>query len=174
MRYIILFLFICALPLSFISAQESSTLKVGMKAPDFTLPDAQGNEYTLSSYINKSPVVLYFYPAAGTSGCTKEACGIRDDWSKFKKDNIQVIGVSVDNKKAIEKFINDYHLNFPLLSDSGKKVSKEYGVLNKNGYDNRVTFIIDQKGKIAKVFPVTDIENHSKEVYEIASKLHEE
>ena len=72
------------------------------------------------------------------------------------------------------KFIKDYNLNFPLLSDANKKVSEEYGVLNKNGHDNRVTFIIDQKGNIAKIFPVTDIENHSKEVYDIASKLQAE
>lgn len=174
MKRLILFLVICVVPLCLTSAQNVSTLKVGMKAPDFKLPDAQGNEYTLSSYINKSPVVLYFYPAAGTPGCTKEACGIRDDWSKFKKDNIQVLGVSVDTKEAIQKFIKDNNLNFPLLSDANKNVSKEYGVLNKRGFDNRVTFIIDQKGNIAKIFPVTDIENHAKEVYDIASKLHAE
>ncbi|MCU7493891.1 MAG: peroxiredoxin [Ignavibacteria bacterium] len=150
---------------------DAKTLKEGEKAPDFVLEDAYGHSYKLSSFRDKSPVVLYFYPKAGTSGCTKEACGIRDDLSKFKKNNITVLGVSVDSKAAIKKFIDEYHLNFPLLSDEGKNVSKDYGVLNKLGVDNRITFIIDKKGTINSIIRNVDVTTHSAQVYSIASKL---
>ena len=84
-------------------AQTDLKLKTGDKAPDFTLQDAFGKSYQLSSYKGKTPVIVYFYPKAGTSGCTKEACGIRDDWSKFKQNNIPVLGISTDDKPAIKK-----------------------------------------------------------------------
>jgi peroxiredoxin Q/BCP len=154
-----------------ISAQTDMKLKAGDKAPDFTLQDAFGKSYKLSSYKGKSPVIVYFYPKAGTNGCTKEACGIRDDWSKFKQNNIPVLGISTDDKPAIKKFIDDYKLNFPLLSDADKKVSKEYGVVGMLGYDKRVTFIIDKNLKIADVMEVNDIANHSKTVLEKAIVL---
>ena len=151
--------------------QENTDLKVGDKAPDFTLHDAFGKSYTLSDYQGKSPVVVYFYPKAGTSGCTKEACGIRDDKNKFKENNIEVFGVSVDSPKEIKKFIDDYELNFPLLSDSSKSVSKEYRVLKDNGLDKRVTFIVDKKGNIANIINVTDIASHSQQVFDDAKEL---
>jgi peroxiredoxin Q/BCP len=154
-----------------ISAQTDMKLKAGDKAPDFTLQDAFGKSYKLSSYKGKSPVIVYFYPKAGTNGCTKEACVIRDDWSKFKQNNIPVLGISTDDKPAIKKFIDDYKLNFPLLSDADKKVSKEYGVVGMLGYDKRVTFIIDKNLKIADVMEVNDIANHSKTVLEKAIVL---
>ncbi|MDR3667157.1 MAG: peroxiredoxin [Ignavibacteriaceae bacterium] len=152
-------------------AQTDLKLKVGDKAPDFTLQDAFGKSYQLSSYKGKSPVVVYFYPKAGTPGCTKEACGIRDDWSKFKENNIPILGISVDDKLAIKKFVDDYKLNFPLLSDADKKVSKEYGVVGMLGYDKRVTFIVDKNSKIADVIEVKDIANHSKTVLDKALAL---
>ena len=150
---------------------QKSILKVGMSAPNFTLEDAHGNHYTLSSFRGRMPVIVYFYPKAGTAGCTKEACGIRDDWGKFKKNKIQVLGISVDTKKEILKFIKDNSLNFPLLSDASTKVSKEYGVYNNQGYDNRITFIINKKGKINNIINVKNIEEHAEEVFKIASKL---
>jgi peroxiredoxin Q/BCP len=174
-QLIFLFSFSFLLFVSFASAQSDSAktheLKVGMAAPNFTLHDAFGHSYKLSSYKGKMPVVVYFYPKAGTSGCTKEACGIRDDWSSFKKDKVQVLGISVDQKDDIKKFVSDYKLNFPLLSDADKKVSKDYGVFNDKGYDNRITFIVDKKGKIAEIINVKDIDGHAAKVLEIASKL---
>jgi thioredoxin-dependent peroxiredoxin len=151
--------------------KDKNGLNVGDNAPDFTLKDAHGKSYTLSDYQGKSPVVVYFYPKAGTAGCTKEACGIRDDKDKFKENNIEVLGISVDPAEDIKKFIADYHLNFPLLSDSKKDVSKEYGVLLDSGVDKRVTFIIDKKGKIAKIINVTDIASHAAQVFNDAKKL---
>jgi peroxiredoxin Q/BCP len=170
-----LYLVLSALLLvTLVYAQEKGSgkeLTEGMKAPDFTLQDSNGKEFRLSSFKDKSPVIVYFYPKANTAGCTKQACGIRDDWSKFEKNNIRVFGISTDSKKDIKEFIKNNSLNFPLLSDESKKVSKEYGVLSDNGYDKRITFIIDKKGVISKVLPVTDIDNHSKEVFTLASKL---
>jgi peroxiredoxin Q/BCP len=154
-----------------IFAQSDMKIKAGDKAPDFTLQDAFGKSYKLSSYKGKSPVIVYFYPKAGTSGCTKEACGIRDDWSKFEENKIPVLGISTDDKPAIKKFIDDYKLNFPLLSDADKKVSKEYGVVGMLGFDKRITFIIDKNSKIADVMEVKDIANHSKTVLEKAIAL---
>ena len=154
-----------------VSARTGIKLKAGDKAPDFTLQDSFGNSYKLSSYKGKTPVIVYFYPKAGTPGCTKEACGIRDDWNKFKENNIQVLGISIDGKTAIKKFIDDYKLNFPLLSDANKKVSKEYGVVGMLGFDKRITFIIDKDMKIADIMEVKDIANHSKTVLEKAMAL---
>jgi thioredoxin-dependent peroxiredoxin len=165
------FLFAILFFLSISVLPKDNALKVGDKAPDFTLKDSKGNSYTLSDYQGKSPVVVYFYPKAGTPGCTKEACGIRDDKNRFKENNIEVFGISVDSPSEIKKFVADYHLNFPLLSDKEKKVSKEYGVLMDNGVDKRVTFIVDKKGNIAKIINVTDIASHASTVFNDAKEL---
>ncbi len=177
MKYLSYFLFSVAF-LFFISnslaqkkEMENEVLKVGMSAPNFTLQDAYGHSYTLSKFKGKMPVVVYFYPKAETPGCTKEACGIRDTWNKFKKNKIQVLGISVDQQKDIKKFIKDYQLNFPLLSDVSEKVSKEYGVFNDSGYDNRITFIVDKNGKITDIIHVRNIEAHAEEVFDKAYKL---
>ncbi len=154
-----------------ISMFAADGLKEGMKAPDFTLKDVSGNSYTLSSFEGKAPVVIYFYPKAGTPGCTKEACGIRDNIKKFKDEGIKVFGISVDSTAAIDKFISDYHLDFPLLSDKDKKVTSEYGVLGDNGKAKRFTFIVDKKGNIAKIIEVKNIATHAEEVLKIASQL---
>lgn len=154
-----------ALSLYGLFAQEQTTkLKVGDQAPDFALSDPSGHTYRLSSYKGKSPVIVYFYPKANTAGCTIQACGIRDDWSKFKENNIPVFGISVDDKAEIKKFIDKYDLNFPLLSDKDKRVSKEYDVLNERGTDKRLTFIVDKEGKIAEIISVSDVKGHSQDV----------
>jgi peroxiredoxin Q/BCP len=150
---------------------NADNLKVGSAAPNFTLEDAFGTKYSLSNYKGISPVVVYFYPKANTPGCTTEACGIRDTWTKFEDNNIVVLGISVDSKKSIEEFINDHNLNFPLLSDESKKVSKEYGVLNNLGLDSRITFIIDRNGNIADIIRDVDVTTHADEVFAKALKL---
>lgn len=154
-----------------IFAQNETSLQVGDEAPDFTLEDAYDSSYTLSDYEGESPVVVYFYPKANTAGCTKEACGIRDERDKFKENNIKVFGISVDPKEDIKKFVDDYDLNFPLLSDYTKEVTKKYGVLSEGGTAKRVTFIIDKKGEIAKIINVTDISSHAIDVLTEAKKL---
>ena len=153
------------------SFPQAEKLEKGSKAPDFTLEDAYGKEYTLSSYKGVSPVVVYFYPKANTSGCTKQACGIRDNWSKFEKNNIKVLGISTDSKEEIKKFIDNYDLNFPLLSDADKKVTSAYGVLSDNGNAKRFTFIVDKKGIIKDILEVKDIASHADYVFDFAMKL---
>lgn len=150
---------------------NAENLKVGNPTPDFTLQDSDGNNYTLSDYRGKSPVVVYFYPKANSPGCTTEACGIRDSFAKFKENNIIIFGVSVDSKKAIKEFINDHNLNFPLLSDENKEVSKAYGVLNNLGVDSRITFIIDKQGNIADIIRDVDVETHADDVFNLAVQL---
>ncbi|GMU96772.1 MULTISPECIES: peroxiredoxin [Ignavibacterium] len=150
---------------------NAENLKISEAAPDFTLQDSEGNSYTLSSYRGLSPVVIYFYPKAGTPGCTKQACGIRDNWSKFSENGIVVLGISVDSKEDIKEFIQENNLNFPLLSDENKEVSKAYGVLNNLGLANRITFIVNKEGKIAEIIREVDVQKHADQVFEIAMKL---
>ncbi|MCX6150035.1 MAG: peroxiredoxin [Ignavibacteriales bacterium] len=150
---------------------NADNLRNGELAPDFTLQDALGNSYTLSTFRGKSPVVVYFYPMAGTSGCTKEACSFRDNWSKFKENNIVVFGISVDSKEKIKKFIDENSLNFPLLSDNDKTVCKEYGVLNSLGVASRITFIIDKFGNINTIIRDVDVSTHSEQVFNLTTKL---
>lgn len=154
-----------------ISAQNKPVLREGMTAPNFSLKDIHGKVFKLSTFKGKSPVVIYFYPKAGTPGCTKQACGIRDDIDEFTGKNIVVVGISSDSKKELVRFVRENKLNFPLLYDTQKKVISMYGVLRDDGKAKRVTFIIDKKGKIAKIIDVSDISTHAKEVIEIASQL---
>ena len=150
---------------------NADNLSVGNSAPGFTLEDSEGNTYSLLDYKGKNPVIIYFYPKANTPGCTKQACGIRDSFSKFKENDIIIFGISVDSKASIKEFIKDYNLNFPLLSDEKKEVSKAYGVLNTIGLDSRITFIIDKQGKIANILKDVDVETHADEVFNLAVKL---
>jgi len=168
----ILFLIAVAFALGFyIYRHQEMKLKEGDKAPGFSLQDSNGKTYSLAEYKGKSPVIVYFYPKAGTPGCTKEACGIRDNWSKFSQNGIPVLGISSDSKKEIKIFVDDYKLNFPLLSDKDKTVSKKYGVVGISGYDRRVTFIVDKNSKIAHIFEVKDIDNHANMIFEKAMAL---
>ena len=155
----------------YVYKNQEMKLKVGDKAPGFSLQDSNGKSYSLAEYKSKSPVIVYFYPKAGTTGCTKEACGIRDNWSKFSQNGIPVLGISVDDKKDIKQFVDDYKLNFPLLSDNDKTVSKKYGVVGISGYDRRITFIIDKNSKIADIVEVKDIANHANLIFDKALAL---
>ena len=150
---------------------NAENLDVGNPAPEFSLQDVNGNNFTLSQFKGISPVVIYFYPKANSPGCTKEACGIRDSFTKFEESKIVVLGISVDSKEAIKEFIDDHNLNFPLLSDEKKEVSKAYGVLNNIGIDSRITFIVDKHGNIASILRDVDVETHADDVYKIAVKL---
>lgn len=134
------------------------TLEIGDIAPDFTLPDQNGNPVTLSKLQGK-PVVLYFYPKANTPGCTTQACGVRDHQADYARFDATVLGVSPDPLKPIQKFVSEQSLNFTLLSDEGHKVADSYGVwaehsmYGKKYFGNeRTTFLIDAEGKISNVF----------------------
>ena len=170
-NFLLIALFIASFTVLQSCGGNAENLSVGNPAPDFTLQDSDGNSYSLSSYKEKNPVIIYFYPKAGTPGCTKQACGIRDSFSKFKENDIVVLGISVDSKESIKEFIKDNNLNFPLLSDENKKVSKAYGVLNNIGVDSRITFIVNKQGNIANILRDVDVETHANDVFNLAVKL---
>ncbi len=145
-------------------------LTVGLKAPDFSLPDQAGKEHTLADYAGKW-VLLYFYPKDDTSGCTKEACTIRDNWSAFIKAGIVVLGVSADSAKSHDKFAAKYQLPFTLLADEDKKVITAYGVWQKKKLYGREymgivrwSFLIAPDGKIAKIYEGVKPAEHAAEV----------
>lgn len=139
-------------------------------AKDFSLPDQDGKVHTLRDYRGKW-VVLYFYPKDDTTGCTKEACGFRDSSPQFQKLGVVVLGVSADSVDSHKKFANKYHLTFTLLSDESKDMIKSYKAWGKKSmmgreYDGifRMSYIINPKGEIAKVYPKADPMIHSDEI----------
>jgi peroxiredoxin Q/BCP len=132
-------------------------LAPGDTAPDFTLPDQEGNQVTLSGLRGQS-VVLYFYPKADTPGCTTQACGVRDHQADYAGAGAVVLGVSPDKVKAVKSFDDKFSLGFPLLADSDHAVAEAYGVwVEKSMYgrtymgNERSTFVIDPDGKIKDV-----------------------
>jgi len=146
------------------------SLKAGRKAPDFTLPDQNGDKHKLSSYKGQW-VLIYFYPKDDTPGCTKEACAIRDSWSKFKRLKMQVFGISTDPVKKHAKFADKYDLPFTLLADEEKKVVNKYGVWGLKKFMGREyegtfrhSFLIDPDGKIAKIYDKVKPTEHAEEV----------
>lgn len=147
-------------------------LKVGIKAPAFSLLNQNGEKISLKDYLGKK-IVLYFYPKDNTSGCTKEACNFRDAFPKFKKTDAIILGISPDSVDSHKKFAEKYQLNFNLLADEEKKVVQLYGVWKeKSMYGRkymgveRTTFIIDEKGRIKNIFTKVKVDGHDKEVLE--------
>lgn len=145
-------------------------LRVGDKAPDFTLPDEAGNPMRLKN-LRGQQVVLYFYPKDDTPGCTAEACAFRDAKTKLSRSKAMVLGVSLDGQAAHQKFIEKYALPFTLLSDEGAVVSKQYGVYKqKSMYGKkywgieRSTFVIDAEGMLKAIFRKVKVDGHVSEV----------
>ncbi|MDT7805200.1 MAG: thioredoxin-dependent peroxiredoxin [Actinomycetota bacterium] len=133
-------------------------LSPGDDAPDFTLPDSEGKEVSLRDFRGKS-VVVYFYPAASTPGCTKQACDFRDNLAELNDAGYQVVGISPDKQTKLAKFVEKEKLTFPLLGDPEKTVITEWGVYGeKVNYGKkymgviRSTFVVDPEGKIAHAF----------------------
>ncbi|TLZ55144.1 MAG: thioredoxin-dependent thiol peroxidase [Methanobacteriota archaeon] len=144
--------------------------KEGDPAPDFRLPADDGKTYALKDLRGRK-VVLYFYPKDDTPGCTKEACSFRDNLSRVQSKGAIVLGVSKDDLASHAKFREKYSLSFPLLSDPEGKVLTAYGVWKeKNLYGKtfmgieRTTFVIDERGRIQKVFPRVKVDGHVDEV----------
>jgi thioredoxin-dependent peroxiredoxin len=143
-------------------------VNVGDQAPDFTLPDQDGNPVSLSGLRGKT-VVLYFYPKADTPGCTAQACGVRDHRDDYEQAGAVVLGVSPDPVKKVAAFESKYSLGFPLLADEGHKVAEEYGVwVEKSMYgrkymgNERTTFVIGPDGKIKDVLRKVKPAEHDK------------
>jgi thioredoxin-dependent peroxiredoxin len=151
-------------------------LSVGEKAPPFRAHDQDGHEVSLSVFRGRK-VVLYFYPKVDTPGCTKEACSFRDSWALFRRRKIAVLGVSADDEKSHKKFAEKYALPFVLLADSDKTIVKDYGewgekILYGRKFMGirRVTYLIDEKGKIAAVWPKVKPDQHAEAILEAAGK----
>ena len=152
-------------------------LEPGDTAPDFTLPDQHGEPVTLSA-LRPAPVVLYFYPKADTSGCTTQACGIRDHRADYDAAGAVVLGVSPDPVKDVKRFHDKHDLGFTLLADSDKAVCEAYGVwVEKSRYGRtymgaqRATFIIDGEGVVRHVIPKAQPKTHDDEVLEALATL---
>lgn len=147
-----------------------TTVAVGDKAPDFKLLADDGRSVSLKDYRGKK-IVLYFYPKDDTPGCTAEACSFRDNLSRVASTGAVVLGVSRDDHASHEKFRDKYHLNFPLLSDEKGEVVQAYGVWKKrNLYGRefmgieRTTFLVDEGGRIARIWPKVKVDGHTDEV----------
>ena len=147
-------------------------MKIGQKAPNFSVQDDSGKNVKLSDFKGKK-VVLYFYPKDDTPGCTKEACNFRDGLSSISKSGAVVLGVSPDDVKSHQKFKTKFNLNFPLLADTDKTIVEAYDVWKeKSMYGKkymgveRTTFIIDEDGKISHIFPKVKVDEHYDEVVE--------
>jgi peroxiredoxin Q/BCP len=145
-------------------------VKEGTTAPAFKTTDQNGDAINLKDLRGKK-VVLYFYPKDDTPGCTKEACSFRDAYSKYKKKGITILGVSPDSEKSHQKFITKYELPFTLLADTDHSIADAYGVYGEKKFMgrtymgiHRTTFLIDEKGKIKKVFEKVKPEDHADEV----------
>jgi peroxiredoxin Q/BCP len=158
-------------------SEDGVTLAEGDDAPDFSMPATDGRIVSLAG-LKGRPFVLYFYPKADTPGCTKEACAFQEALPQLGHIGIEVIGVSKDKLKPIEKFAAKYGLHFPLASDETTGVAEAYGVwAEKSMYGKkymgmeRTTFLIDKNGKIARIWPKVKVEGHAAAVMAAAKSL---
>lgn len=150
-------------------------LKAGDKAPDFTVNDQDGNPFKLSALKGKK-VVLYFYPKDMTPGCTAEACNLRDNYANMARRGYEILGISTDSEKSHKKFIEKEKLPFRLLADTEKTIHDAYGTwVEKSMYGRkymgtaRVTFVIDEKGRIENIIEKVDTKSHADQI--LGSKL---
>jgi thioredoxin-dependent peroxiredoxin len=142
----------------------------GKKAPAFKSVDQDGNVVQLKDFIGKK-VALYFYPKDDTPGCTAQACNLRDNFTILKKKSVVVLGVSVDEIKKHTKFIEKYELPFTLISDTEKVVVEKYKVWGEKKFmgrtymgTNRVTFLIDEAGKLVEIIDKVETDNHTEQI----------
>jgi peroxiredoxin Q/BCP len=152
-------------------------LEAGASAPDFTLPDQDGNEVSLAG-LQGETIVLYFYPRADTPGCTTQACSVRDRSGEYEAVGARVIGISPDKVEAVDKFARKFDLDFTLLADADHTVAETYGTwVEKSMYGKkymgvqRATFIIGPDGKIAQVFPKVSPKTHDDVVLKVLAEL---
>ena len=148
-------------------------IKEGMKAPSFEGIDQDGKMTKLTDFAGKK-LVLYFYPKDNTSGCTAEACDLRDNYKDFLKKGFSVVGVSADSEKSHKSFAEKYSLPFPLIADTSHKILNDYGVWQeKSMYGRkyfgivRTTFIIDEKGRIEKIIGKVETKSHSEQIFKM-------
>lgn len=147
-------------------------LKINDKAPEFSLQDSEGDIVNLKDFLGKK-ILLYFYPKDDTPGCTKEACGFRDLNGELQDLGLVVLGISKDSVKSHKKFKDKYNLNFPILSDESTETIKKYKAFGKKKFMGReyegtlrISYLIDEKGKIEKVYDEVNTKEHAAEVLE--------
>ena len=148
----------------------SSSLIVGENAPDFTLNDQSGKQHSLKNYKGKK-LVIYFFPKAFTPGWTKQACGLRDNYTSFIENSISILGVSYDSESQLAGFKEKYNLEFDLLSDANKIMGKLYDVNSFYFFPQRKTFLINEKGVLVHVMNSVNINNHAEDILAIFKKL---
>lgn len=168
-RIVLTGMVLCALGLASVRP-ATAEVQQGERAPAFKLADQTGKAHTLSSYHGKW-VVLAFYPADMSPGCTLEARSFRDAQRQITKLNAVTLGISVQDTASHAKFCKEENLNYTLLADSNKKVAKEYGVLGGNGNARRVTFIINPKGFLAKRIDKVNVRAHGEDVMALLKQL---
>ncbi|AUX17222.1 thioredoxin-dependent thiol peroxidase [Flavobacterium columnare] len=146
-------------------------LKIGDKAPDFSVVDENGNLHELKKYNGKKILVLFFYPKANTPGCTAEACDLSNNFEKFTSLNYVLLGVSADNIKNQKKFSDKFSFPFPLLADENKEIIQAYGVWGPKKFMgkefdgiHRTTFIIDEKGYIEDIILKVKTKEHTSQI----------
>lgn len=151
--------------------------EIGKPAPDFSVPDQNGNPVSLSQFRGKK-IILYFYPKDNTSGCTAEACNLRDNYEELTNEGFVVIGVSTDSQQSHQKFIAKHNLPFILLADSEKVVHGAYETwVEKNMYGRkymgtaRHTFIIDEQGILIAVIKKVETKNHAEQIRKILKSI---
>ncbi len=145
-------------------------LNIGDKAPNFTLPDKDGNNISLSDFLGKK-VIVYFYPKDNTPGCTKQACGFSENIQEFENNNTVIIGISKDSQKSHQNFTQKYDLKINLLSDVERQAIEAYGVWQEKKLYGKVsmgivrtTFVIDEQGNIEKIFDKVKAAQNPEEV----------
>ena len=155
------------------AAESATTPKVGDAAPPVEGKDQDGKTWKLSDHVGKKVVLLYFYPKDDTPGCTKQACGLRDQMADLKKENVEVVGVSFDSAESHQKFREKHSLNFTLLADTDGKIADAYGVRRGPGAKmaRRASFLIGKDGKIKHVTDTPSADTHLAEMKEAVAKL---
>ncbi len=156
------------------------SLQLGNQAPEFTLPDQNGNMHNLTQYRGQW-IVLYFYPKDDTPGCTKEACSFRDNFEALRERGIVVLGVSKDTQASHKKFADKFNLNFTLLSDESTEMIKSYEAFGEKKFMgktfqgiHRITYVIDPQGIIRKVYEKVKVEEHAQEILRDINSLSQE
>jgi peroxiredoxin Q/BCP len=149
----------------------ASALEVGDKAPDFSLQASNGQTYSLADFVGKQPVVLAFFPAAFTGGCTIQCKAIRDSSDEIKSYDVAYFMASVDTVEKNTEFAKEYELDFPVLADPEKTMTEAYGVLSERGFANRWTYYIDAQGVVVKIDKSTNPSSAGKDLADSMSAL---
>ncbi len=148
-------------------------LKVGDRVPNFKVKATHGEDFDSRTVLGQKPVVIYFYPKDNTPGCTTQACGFRDQYEEFKDLGAEVIGVSSDSVDSHQKFAQQYHLPFVLLSDEDKKIRTLFGVPSAmlGLFPGRVTYVVDKKGIIQMIYNTMFAKKHISKALEAVKKI---